>query len=62
MLEQMKPCPKCGKMNNDNWPLDIDDKIQYGGCQDCWETESDEGWWIACRAMDNAIHATEGEV
>ena len=33
-------------------------KIKLGGCQACWEAESDEVWWETCKAMDNTIHAT----
>jgi len=56
MAEWMKPCPKCGKMNDDNWPLTIDGEIKEGGCQMCWEEESDEAWWEACRYMDQAVN------
>ena len=38
-------CPKCGTENKDNWPLYIDGEIKDGGCQDCWEDESDKMWW-----------------
>jgi hypothetical protein len=38
-------CPRCGIENTDNWPLDIDGKIIYGGCQNCWEREVDDLWW-----------------
>ena len=42
-------CPKCGKENTDNWPLEINGEIVDGGCQDCWEAEWDEKWWLAVR-------------
>jgi|TARA_B100000315_G_scaffold255848_1_gene300252 hypothetical protein len=38
-------CPKCGIENEDNWPLDIDDKILDGGCQECWEAECADSFW-----------------
>lgn len=34
-------CPKCGKENEDNWPILQGD----GGCQECWENECGEAWW-----------------
>jgi hypothetical protein len=40
-----KPCPKCGTMNNDNWPITVNEKILFGGCQDCWEKECEKQWW-----------------
>lgn len=40
-------CPKCGKENDDNWPVIINDQIMDGGCQDCWEKECDQSWWKA---------------
>ena len=40
-------CPKCGKENTDNWPLEINGEIVDGGCQECWEIEWDEKWWLA---------------
>jgi len=42
-------CPKCGKENTDNWPLEINGKIVDGGCQDCWEVECYNKWWLAVR-------------
>ena len=38
-------CPRCGVLNDDNWPLDIGGVIKDGGCQECWEIESDRAWW-----------------
>lgn len=40
-------CPACGKENTDDWPLEVEGKIIEGGCQDCWEKETDESWWKA---------------
>ena len=37
-------CLLCDKLNDDDWPLEIDGKIIEGGCQDCWEEQSDEAW------------------
>jgi hypothetical protein len=48
----MKKCPKCGNMNDDNWPITVDGEIKEGGCQMCWETESDEEWWKTVCAME----------
>lgn len=41
----MVTCPVCGKKNDDNWPVLLNDVIVDGGCQDCWETQCDEDWW-----------------
>lgn len=39
-------CPRCGKLNYDNWLLEMPDgTIQSGGCQECWEKEAAEKWW-----------------
>ena len=38
-------CPKCKAKNVDNWPLEINGKIIWGGCQDCWEAECDCKYW-----------------
>ena len=38
-------CPKCGKENDDNWPITVGSEILPHGCQDCWEEESDIAWW-----------------
>jgi len=38
-------CPKCGKLNEDDWPLEINGEIVEGGCQDCWEEQCDKAWW-----------------
>jgi len=40
-------CLKCGKENTDDWPLEINGKIKPGGCQECWEIECDNKWWLA---------------
>jgi len=39
-------CPKCGTENTDDWPLEINGEIKGGGCQDCWEIECDNKWWL----------------
>jgi hypothetical protein len=38
-------CPLCGVENNDNWPVAVNGVVKQGGCQDCWEKQSDKGWW-----------------
>lgn len=35
-------CPKCGELNNDDWPLKIGSDVLNGGCLECWE-EMDNG-------------------
>ena len=44
-------CPKCGRENDDDWPLDIDGEIKEGGCQDCWEAACDKSWWEMVEAF-----------
>lgn len=41
----MQNCPQCGKLNDDDWPLEINGKIEEGGCQECWESQVDKEWW-----------------
>ena len=48
----MKPCPKCGLLNDDDWPVTVDGVAQDGGCQLCWEAEADAMWWDAVTAME----------
>lgn len=38
-------CPACGRENDDNWLLKINNEIMIGGCQECWEAECSEEWW-----------------
>lgn len=38
-------CPKCHKSNDDNWPIHVKDKVEWGGCQECWEDESSQTYW-----------------
>ncbi len=45
-------CPACGTPNNDDWPIEVDGKIVSGGCQECWEKQSDAAWWKMVVAMD----------
>ena len=54
MPEEKKPipCPKCGRLNTDNWPLEINGKIEEGGCQECWEEQCDENWWRVNTILD----------
>lgn len=49
-------CPGCGKENDDGWPLEINGKIQDGGCQDCWEAVCDKRW----RALIGVIGELSG--
>lgn len=44
-------CPKCGKENDDNWPVAVFGEIKWGGCQVCWETECDVVWWEAVNSL-----------
>jgi len=44
-------CPKCGIENDDNWSISINGKIECGGCQICWENESDDAWWDAMESV-----------
>jgi hypothetical protein len=37
-------CPLCGKENTDNWPVTVEGIVKEGGCQDCWEKQSDDAW------------------
>ena len=48
-------CPKCGELNSDNWPITVDEIIQWGGCQTCWETESDAQWWDTVIAYEKVM-------
>lgn len=48
-------CPVCGKLNIDDWPVEVDGEIQNGGCQDCWEAQCDESWWDAVETCGRAI-------
>lgn len=41
----LKKCPACGILNDDNWPIIIEAEIRDGGCQTCWEAQTDEAWW-----------------
>lgn len=47
MSEEMQPCPKCGEMDDMNWPVTVNSEIVDGGCQNCWEAECSESWWAA---------------
>lgn len=50
-------CPKCKKEHNDGWPIEVDSEIKDGGCQDCWEAQSDAMWW----KMVEVFEAAHGE-
>ena len=49
-------CPICGKENDYDWPVYVNGTIHDGGCQECWEQQSDAEWWKTVRAMDNIIN------
>lgn len=44
-------CPKCGKENTDDWPVDVSGTVKWGACQSCWESESDDAWWYALELL-----------
>lgn len=48
-----KRCPKCGELNDNNWPLEIDGKVVEGGCQMCWEEQCSKEWWKMMEKIDN---------
>ena len=55
------PCPKCGEMNDDNWPITVGEGIRMHGCQMCWEAECSESWWEMVEAINRAAQrATNG--
>lgn len=43
--ESMVPCPACGTLNDDDWPITVNGKGVDGGCVSCWEKECDVAWW-----------------
>lgn len=49
-----KQCPRCGTWNADDWPVEVGDMVEWGGCQACWEQDNDEQWFNACRSVDYA--------
>ena len=55
MKTSMK-CPICGTENDYNWPLQVDGQIKTGGCQDCWEKQSDKGWWKLIVEIDKVLN------
>jgi len=56
-----KQCPKCGKINEDDWPLEINGEIVEGGCQDCWEIQCDKSWWEYISKEANGKEQTEAK-
>jgi hypothetical protein len=46
------PCPLCGTPNSDDWPIEVAGEIVQGGCQECWEKQSDAAWWKMVVAVD----------
>ena len=53
-------CPVCGRENTDDWPVEVDGKIEAGGCQNCWERQSDAAWWDAVISLDKLLAAVDG--
>ena len=51
-LTHRQPCPGCGQLHNDDWPITVNGKVVDGGCQECWERESDREWWKAVVALE----------
>ena len=49
------PCPLCGTINSDDWPIEVDGEIVQGGCQECWEKQSDAAWWKMAVAVDTLM-------
>lgn len=52
-------CPRCGKYNDKDWPLNIDGEIVKGGCQDCWEKQCDENWCEYKRIVEGHVKLFE---
>lgn len=52
----MKNCPSCGKLNDDDWPVEIDGIIEDGGCQTCWKNEVDDCWWAIQEFLKTTRH------
>ncbi len=46
-VKRLVRCPGCGKPNDDNWPIMVGQVCMLGGCQECWEADSDAAWWNA---------------
>ena len=44
-------CPECSIENADNWPINVDGEVKEGGCQECWEKDSDAQWWGQVRLL-----------
>jgi len=53
------PCPLCGTPNNDDWPIEVAGEIVQGGCQECWDKQSDAAWWKMVVAVDTLQANTE---
>ena len=49
-------CPICGTENDYNWPLQVDGQIKTGGCQECWEKQSEEEWWKMVVRIDKMMN------
>lgn len=53
-MTDLKKCPACGRMNDDDWPMEIRGEIIEGGCQTCWEAQCSREWWEMVGAMHEA--------
>ena len=51
----MKLCPICKTPNDDDWTLKVGDDIAMGGCQDCWEEQTDGEWKKQVMAISQII-------
>ncbi len=40
----MNKCPKCGRSNDDDWPIIVGNIIEFGGCDECWANQFEENW------------------
>jgi len=45
-------CPLCGKLNDDDWPLEVKGEVKEGGCQECWEKQIDSYWWAYIQSVE----------
>jgi hypothetical protein len=59
VVEKIYQCPKCGKFNTDNWPVNVLGEVKEGGCQMCWEHECDDAWWDAVCAFEEVMEAAK---
>ena len=48
-------CPICGQITNEDWPVLVDDEVEFGGCQTCAEKQCDESWWDMVMAISQIM-------